>query len=887
MRSLAAMVLCALCLHAGLWAVLRGEAVAPSVDEPLTSVSYAPFDRSADAQDRDEAKAEQIRSDLAKLAPLTRAVRTYSSTDGVEQVAGIAAEFGLKATIGAWIGKDAQRNEREIDSIIELSKRHGNINALVVGNETILRQEQTPEELAALIRRVKRSTSLPVTTGEVWNIWLEHPELVSAVDFMAVHILPYWEGFSSNVAVDHAVSIYNRLREAYPGKRIVIAEFGWPSAGYNNKDAVPGKFQQAEVVRSFVSRAQSLGMDYNIVEAIDQPWKAFEGSVGPYWGMLDASRAPKFSWSGPIFSADHWKLAGLALALGLLLSLPILGVRGATLGQAAFLAAAANMSGAWLASVAAYWQGHYFVPGSAVAFGLGVMMMVPLVLIVLAKIDEIAAVAFGRTPQRLIDKPLAAPAGYLPKVSLHIPAYRENPEMLKRTLDSVASLAYPNVECVVIINNTPDPAHWKPIEEHCALLGDKFKFLRIENLKGFKAGALRLAMEHTAPDAEIIGVLDADYVVGRSWLSDLVPAFADERVGLVQAPQDHRDGERSPLHEAMNGEYAGFFDIGMVQRNETNAIIVHGTMCLVRRSALDASGGWSSDTICEDTDLGLSLLEQGWHAHYTRQRYGHGLLPDTYEAFRTQRHRWAYGGIQIIKKHWHRLLPGNSQLGPEQKREFATGWVSWLGAETLGVAMAIMNLISVPMILLFSVAVPDNVLTGPILASFAVSLLHFVALYRLRCPMPARVMTGAVVAAMSVQWTIASAVATGLIKDNLPFNVTAKGGAAKKAPAFAFDAFWEAAIGCGLLLGALALVWFNAAQVRENNVFAAVLVLQSLPFLAATGIALFERSKFNDFVYWKSLEARLASVLPGRVLQPAANDAAVPVPVASSVDKAA
>ena len=877
MRSLAAMVLCAVCLHAGLWAVLRGEAIAPGVDGPLASVSYAPFERTADVEGGTLAKAEQIRSDMAVLAPLTRAVRTYSSTDGAEQVAGIAGEFGLKATIGAWIGKDAERNEREIASVLELSKRHGNINALVVGNETILRQEQTPDELIALIKQVKRSTSLPVTTGEVWNIWLEHPELVSAVDFMAVHILPYWEGFESTVAVDHAVSIYNRLRAAYPGKRIVIAEFGWPSAGYNNKAAQPGKFEQAEVIRSFVSTAQSLGMDYNIVEAIDQPWKAFEGSVGPYWGLLDASRHAKFSWAGPIFNSDHWKLAGLALALGFLLSLPILAVRGATAGQAAFLAAAAHMSGAWLASVAAYWEGHYFVPGAAIAFGLGVLMMVPLVLIVLARIEEIAAVAFGRGPRRLIDKPLVSPAGYLPKVSLHIPAYREHPEMLKRTLDSVARLTYPNVECVVIINNTPDPAHWQPIEAHCAVLGERFKFLRVDNLQGFKAGALRLAMQHTAPDAEIIGVLDADYVVGATWLDDLVPAFSDARVGLVQAPQDHRDGDRSPLHEAMNGEYAGFFDIGMVQRNESNAIIVHGTMCLVRRSALDAAGGWSSDTICEDTDLGLSLLEQGWHAHYTRQRYGHGLLPDTYEAFKKQRHRWAYGGLQIIKKHWQRLLPGGSALNGEQKREFATGWVSWLGAETLGVAMAIMNLISVPLILLFSVAVPDKVLTGPILASFAVSLLHFVALYRLRCPMPARVMTGAVVTAMSVQWTIASAVATGLIKDNLPFNVTAKGGAARKA--VPFQAFWEAVIGGALVLGALALIWFNAAGVREHNVFAAVLILQSLPFLAAAGIAVFEGSTLNDFIYWKTLEARLAAMLPGR--------AAEPVPVQVTRDKAA
>ena len=230
--------------------------------------------------------------------------------------------------------------------------------------------------------------------------------------------------------------------------------------------------------------------------------------------------------------------------------------------------------------------------------------------------------------------------------------------MLKLTLDSVARLNYPNFECILVINNTPDPAFWQPVEEHCKTLGERFKFVREDNLEGFKAGALRLALAHTADDAEIIGVLDADYVVHPDWLKDLAPLFADPRVGLVQAPQDHRDATRSAMHLAMNGEYAGFFDIGMVQRNEHNAIVTHGTMCLMRRSALIAAGNWSSDTICEDTDLGLTILELGWTAHYTNRRYGHGLLPDSYQAYKRQRDRWAYGGFQIMKKHWRRFLPG-------------------------------------------------------------------------------------------------------------------------------------------------------------------------------------------------------------------------------------
>ena len=261
--------------------------------------------------------------------------------------------------------------------------------------------------------------------------------------------------------------------------------------------------------------------------------------------------------------------------------------------------------------------------------------------------------------------------------------------MLKQTLDSVARLEYPNFECVLVINNTPDPALWRPIEEYCRELGDRFKFIRRDELEGFKAGALRLALANTAADAEIIGIIDADYTVDPSWLKELVPVFADPATGLIQAPQDHRDAGRSVMHHVMNGEYAGFFDVGMIQRNENNAIVVHGTMCLIRRTALDAAGGWSSDTICEDTDLGLAILERGWRAQYTNRRYGWGLLPDTYEAFKKQRHRWACGGAQIIRKHWRRFLPGGSLLTPDQKRDFALGWITWLGAASCCSAAAL------------------------------------------------------------------------------------------------------------------------------------------------------------------------------------------------------
>ncbi len=231
MRFVAAVVALVSCVHVAIWALSRDQMAAPDVSGPLASVSYAPFADSEHPDRGQRATAEQIRADLKTIAPYTRAIRTYSSTAGVELVPSIADEFDLKVTVGAWIDKNEERNAREMRSAIELARKNRNVNALVVGNETIYRGEQSIDQLIKLIQHAKHEVQVPVTTGEIWHVWLEHPELASSVDFIAAHILPYWEGFSEEQTVDQAILIYYKLRSVFPGKRIVIAEFGWPSAG--------------------------------------------------------------------------------------------------------------------------------------------------------------------------------------------------------------------------------------------------------------------------------------------------------------------------------------------------------------------------------------------------------------------------------------------------------------------------------------------------------------------------------------------------------------------------------------------------------------------------------------------------------------------------------
>jgi cellulose synthase/poly-beta-1,6-N-acetylglucosamine synthase-like glycosyltransferase len=603
-------------------------------------------------------------------------------------------------------------------------------------------------------------------------------------------------------------------------------------------EAVPGQLQQAQILRDFIVEAERRGIEYNIVEAFDQTWKTNEGSVGAYWGVFDAERNLKFPLTGLVETQDVlWKGAG-GVAIGLALTVLGLRFRRPTLAHALAFGFCANALAFGIAAALAYPFENYMTAGIFVMWGVGVLMLVPLTLITLAKVHELSEVLFGRGPRRLIDAGGHRPVGQqAPKVSIHVPAYREQPDMVIETLNSLKALDYPDYEVVVIINNTPEAFYSAPVAARCRELGAHFKFLDI-TCTGFKAGALNVALQHTAPDASIIAVLDADYVVEKNWLNDLVPVFDDPQVGLVQAPQDHRDGDRSPLKTVMNSEYAGFFDIGMVQRNEDDAIIAHGTMLMVRRSALEHVGGWGTDTICEDTELGLRLYEAGYAAHYTSRRYGWGMLPDTFKAFKTQRFRWAYGAMQIIRKHWAHMLPGARTLTSAQKFHFLTGWSLWL-ADALGTLASVLNLIWVPMVIFVGVVIPTVAFTIPILAAFVVNLLHCVLLYAKRVGVPLNRIPGAAVAAMSVQLTVARAVLMGMVRDSLPFRRTEKGGLAKRGNEN--PAFWESILGVLLAASAVVLILLNETQITEMTVFASTLLVQSVPFLAAAAMVAIER----------------------------------------------
>jgi exo-beta-1,3-glucanase (GH17 family) len=290
----------------------------------LQCVSYAPFrgDQSP-LEPTLQVGPEQIAEDLAQLAKISDCVRTYSIDNGLDQVPALAAKVGLKVIQGIWLGSNRIKNLAQIQTVVRLTREYpGVISSVVVGNEVLLRGEMTATDLAANIRSVKSQVTVPVTYADVWEFWLRHRDVYEAVDFVTIHILPYWEDFPIRArhAAAHVDAIRKRMAVAFPGKEILIGETGWPSAGRMREGALPSRANQAKVVSEILALAKQENFRVNLIEAYDQPWKRqLEGTVGGYWGLIDAvKRAVKYPPNEAISNYPRWKLqmgAGMGLSI--------------------------------------------------------------------------------------------------------------------------------------------------------------------------------------------------------------------------------------------------------------------------------------------------------------------------------------------------------------------------------------------------------------------------------------------------------------------------------------------------------------------------------------------------------------------------------------------
>jgi len=318
--SVVAFLVTAAAIAAAWWWLGQPVALPAAAADPgrIQCLSYAPFraDQSP-LVDTTHIEAWQIEEDLAKLARLTGCVRTYSIENGLDQVPAIAERLGLKVLQGLWLGSDRRKNRLQIDGTVALAKRHaGVMSGIVVGNEVLLRGELGAPEIAAVLGEVKAATGMPVTYADVWEYWLRNRDLAAAVDFVTIHILPYWEDFPIPAAdaAAHVDAIRGQVAVSFPGKEILIGEVGWPSEGRMREGALPSPSNQARVLAEVMARARAGNYRVNLIEAFDQPWKRrLEGTVGGHWGLFDSeARQPKFEWGMPV--SDHplwrWQLAG-------------------------------------------------------------------------------------------------------------------------------------------------------------------------------------------------------------------------------------------------------------------------------------------------------------------------------------------------------------------------------------------------------------------------------------------------------------------------------------------------------------------------------------------------------------------------------------------------
>jgi len=278
-----------------------------------------------------------------------------------------------------------------------------------------------------------------------------------------------------------------------------------------------------------------------------------------------------------------------------------------------------------------------------------------------------------------------------PMVSIHVPCHAEPPELVIGTLDRLAALDYPAFEVLVVDNNTTDPDLWRPVEDHCHLLGPRFRFFHVEQITGAKAGALNWVLPHTDPRATLVGVVDADYHVEPDWLRRTVGHFEDPGVGFVQCPHAYRDYGDSRFCRMANWEYAVFFSTGMVSLDEHGAGLTVGTMSVIRRVALESAGGWAEWCLTEDSELSIRIHAQGYRSVYLNEPLGRGLIPETFEGYRRQRFRWTYGPVQELRRHLRLFLPRpfarDSRLDWRQRVHHANHGldVALVGVRTLAV----------------------------------------------------------------------------------------------------------------------------------------------------------------------------------------------------------
>ena len=379
-----------------IWSYINNPLQLQSWTKTTMGVTYDPMRKQDTQTGNTYPSIEDMDSDLTLLADKVHAVRTYSMLKGQDKIPELAAKHNLNVTLGAWIDGNLEKNRLEVDKLIEVGRQSNpKIIRLMVGNEVLLRADITKAALIDYIREVKKNSWHPVSTSETWDVWLKNPDLVDEVDFIAIHVLPFWEGIAADEAVDYVFARYHDVQQAYPNKPVIITEVGWPSDGQPFKHATASVSNQATFLREFLNRADAEKVNYYIVEAFDQPWKkSIEGSAGAYWGIFNADRQAKYPMDGEVLTMPSWRnwATGAAAFSMVLMGLFLFTRTTLKLPGVVFFGLIANLAVSvifWSASTGAQ---QYQTKLSVLFLGLMLLMQIMAVVILIIEALEIAEV---------------------------------------------------------------------------------------------------------------------------------------------------------------------------------------------------------------------------------------------------------------------------------------------------------------------------------------------------------------------------------------------------------------------------------------------------------------------------------------------------------------
>lgn len=785
---------------------------------------------------------KQIREDLRVISKFSPCIRTYRSTRGMEAVPRIAKEFNMEVIGGAWIeGKNEVADQDEVDTIIRTANEYKNVKMIFLGNETMQFKRIPEQKLIEYIIKAKTGTSVPVGTSESIKEWNNYPKILKTVDVIGLHALPYWASVHIDEAVDWVFGQYRQIKNIAEGKPVIISETGWPSLGAQWGRSVPSLVNEARFIRELSVRAEKESVQYNIFEAIDQPWKIYdEGRAGAHWGIFDPNKNLKFLLSGSVTNDQYW----MYWALGTIFIIVIIGTiflyffrdlspLGLVFGISVVAISTILSTIIIQTAISEYMTRRPFL------WFFVIPTQFFLIFITAIQTIEVVEVIGKRKLKRILP---FFPQKNIPKVSIHIPTRDENPESVIRAIKSLLSLEYSNKEIVVIENNTKDELLWKPISEFSKQYPEIVKFFHLDSCSGFKAGALNFGLSQTAPDAEIIGIIDADYVVSPDWLTKTVGYFTDPTIAVVQAPQAHTIKQSDAFGKFIQYEYGGFFEIGMVQRNEKNALIQHGTMTLIRKDVLKKIGAWSEWSITEDAELGVRILFDGYVMYYVHETLGHGEPAETFSAYKQQRFRWVYGAVRIIIRHWKRLFGIHSVFTPAQIFYFTGGWIVW-GAQGLYPLFILFGITGSALVIFDQRFFPPSQFLYPSLFYFVFLVCSIFLVYRERVTKNIFLIVTAMISGAALVPTISRAIWDGFLSGKKPFVRTRTKEKDPTSRRYAYQLFLKNSWTHILIAG-----WFSASTIilmytygtwhRDAFFWAIILIVLSIPSFCVIVISL-------------------------------------------------